>query len=116
MSSAQELVTLSAECADGLTGEMGISDQLSAILTQLESLVEIDSSSSSLLDRARSVQIELQDLGDELARLGTDFDFDPEAIEAVTGRMNLWQEICRQYGGSVEGVLSKREKLGQKVI
>ncbi|MEC8333501.1 MAG: DNA repair protein RecN [Verrucomicrobiota bacterium] len=116
MSSAQELVTLSAECADRLTGEIGISNQLSALLAQLESLVEIDSSSSSLLDRARSVQIELQDLGDEIARFGTDFDFDPEAIEAVTERMNLWQEICRQYGGSVESVLSKREKLDQKVI
>ena len=116
MSSAQELVALSAECADGLTGETGINNQLSAVLSRLESLVELDSSSGSLLDRTRSVQIELQDLGEELARLGTDFDFDSEAIEAVTERMNLWQEIRRQYGGSVEGVLSKREKLGQKLI
>ena len=115
MSSAQELVALSTECADGLTGEAGVNDQLSAVLARLESLAELDSSCGPLLDRARSVQIELQDLGGELARLGTDFDFEPEAIEATTERMNLWQEIRRQYGGSVEAVLMKREKLGQKV-
>lgn len=115
MSSAQELVGLATECADGLIGEVGINNQLSAVLARLESLVEYDSSSGSLLNRARSVQIELEDLGDELARLGADFDFDPEAIESATERMNLWHEIRRQYGGSIESVLMKREKLEQKV-
>lgn len=113
--SAQELVGLASECADGLIGEFGVNNQLSAVLARLESLVEYDSSSGSLLNRARSVQIELGDLGDELARLGADFDFDPETIEAATERMNLWQEIRRQYGGSIESVIMKREKLEQKV-
>jgi DNA repair protein RecN (Recombination protein N) len=29
--------------------------------------------------------------------------------------MNLWQELRRKYGGSVEAVLSKREELAQKI-
>ena len=59
--------------------------------------------------------IELEDLGDTVGRLATDFDFDPEAIEAVSERMNLWQELRRKYGGSVEAVLLKREELANKL-
>lgn len=115
MSSAQELVGLAAECAEGLTGEQGVNDRLAAVLARLEELAELDPGSEPLLERARSVQIELQDLGDEVGRLATDFDFDPEAIEAASERMNLWQELRRKYGGSVEAVVTKREELVQKI-
>jgi DNA repair protein RecN (Recombination protein N) len=115
MSSAQELVGLASACSDGLIGEQSVNDQLGAVLLRLEELVELDEGSQPLLERARSLQIELQDLGDEVGHLAGDFDFDSEAIEAATERMNLWQELRRKYGGSVEAVLSKREELAQKV-
>lgn len=115
MSSAQELVGLASECAEGLTGEQSVNDRLGSILVRLEELAGIDAGSQPLLERARSLQIELQDLGDEVGRLATDFDFDPEAIEAATEQMNLWQELRRKYGGTVEAVLAKREELAQKI-
>ena len=115
MSSAQELVGLASECAEGLTGEQSVNEMLGSILLRLEELVEVDAGSEPLLERARSLQIELQDLGDEVGRLSSDFDFDPEAIEAATERMNLWQELRRKYGGTVEAVLAKREELAQKI-
>lgn len=115
MSSAQELVGLAAECAEGLTGEQSVNDRLAGILVRLEELVRIDARSEPLLERARSLQIELQDLGDEVGRLAADFDFDPEAIESATERMNLWQELRRKHGGTVEAVLAKREELARKI-
>ncbi|TVP77912.1 MAG: DNA repair protein RecN [Puniceicoccaceae bacterium] len=115
MSSAQELVGLAAACASGLVGEAGVNDSLSSVIARLEDMVDLDADSQVLLDRARSLQIELQDLGEEVGRLATDFDFDPEAIEAASERMNLWQELRRKYGGSVEAVLDKREALAQKI-
>ena len=115
MSSAQELVGLASECTEGLTGEESVNELLSAVLGRLEALVALDAGSEPLLVRARSLQIELQDLGDEVGRLTTDFDFDPDAIEAANDRMNLWQELRRKYGGSVEAVLSKREELAKKI-
>lgn len=115
MSGAQELVGLAGYCSAGLVGEQGISDSLGAVLARLEELVDLDPDSQELLERARSLQIELQDLGDEVGRLATDFDFDPEAVEAATERMNLWQEIRRKYGGTVEVVLEKRSALAQKI-
>ncbi len=115
MSSAQELVALASECSEGLTGEQSVNDLVGSLLVRMEELTQLDASSEPLLERLRSLQIELQDLGEEVGRLASDFDFDAEAIEGATERMNLWQEIRRKYGGSVESVLAKREELNQKI-
>ena len=115
ISSAQELVSLASACSEGMIGEQSANDLLGGVLLRLEEMVELDEGSLSLLERAQSLQIELQDLGEELGHLVNDYDFDPEAIEAATERMNLWQELRRKYGGSVEAVLSKREELAQKI-
>ena len=115
ISSAQELVSLASACSEGMIGEQSVNDLLGGVLLRLEEMVKLDEGSQTLLERAQSLQIELQDLGQELGHLVNDYDFDPEAIEAVTERMNLWQELRRKYGGSVEAVLSKREELVQKI-
>ena len=115
ISSAQELVSLASACSEGMIGEQSVNDLLGGVLLRLEEMVKLDEGSQTLLERAQSLQIELQDLGQELGHLVNDYDFDPEAIEAVTERMNLWQELRRKYGGSVEAVLSKREELAQKI-
>lgn len=115
MSQAQELVGLASGCADGLTGDTGVGSQLANVLASMESLADLDEASVPLLERARSLLIELEDVGDEVGRLATDFDFDADVIEAITERMNLWQELRRKYGGSVEAVLSKREELANKL-
>ncbi len=115
MAGAQELVGLAGDCSAGLVGEQSVDDSLGAVIARLEDLVDLDPDSQGLLDRARSLQIELQDLGEEVGRLAADFDFDPEAIEAATERMNLWQEVRRKYGGTVAAVLEKRDALAQKI-
>ncbi len=115
MSSAQELVGLASGCADGIAGDNGLAEQLSMLVGRFEHLAELDAGSEPLLERIRSLLIELQDLGDEVGRLAGDFDFDPDAIQATTERMNLWQEVRRKYGSSVEAVLAKREELAQKL-
>ena len=115
MSSAQELVGLASACAQGITGEQGIVDQLQELNLRFESLAQLDPGSAALAERIQSLTIELNDVGDEVARLATDFDFDPEAIATTTERMNLWQELRRKYGGSIEAVLNKRGELAQKL-
>jgi len=115
MSSAQELSAIANECAAGMVGEEGVSDQLMAVVSRMEALAELDQDSTALLERARSLQIELQDLGAEVEGMAGDFDFDPAEIEAVDERMNLWQDVRRKYGGSVESVLAKRKELANKI-
>lgn len=115
MSSAQELVALASGCAEGISGDSGLGEQLGMLVARFETLAELDPGSESLLERVHSLLIELQDVGDEVGRLASDFDFDADAIEATTERMNLWQELRRKYGSSVEAVLVKREELAQKL-
>ena len=93
--SAQELGQIATECAEALAYENCVSDQLMSIVGRLETMAELDASSSDLAERARSLKIELQDLGDEVGRMAGELDFDPEQIEAVSARMNLWQEVRR---------------------
>lgn len=115
MSSAQELTAIATECAEGMMGEQGMSDQLMTLVGRMEALAELDPGSAGLLERARSLQIELQDLGSEVEHMAGDLHFDPEEIEAVSERMNLWQEVRRKYGGTVESVRHKREELANKI-
>lgn len=115
MSSAQELVGLASACAEGLNGERSVNDLLGSLLVRMEELAQMDQGSAPLLERLRSLQIELQDLGEEVGRLASDFHFDPEAIESASERMNLWQELRRKHGGSVASVLTKRDELQQKI-
>ncbi|MGB0793437.1 MAG: DNA repair protein RecN [Opitutales bacterium] len=115
MSQAQELLAVATECNEALVGDRGVGTQLSAILARMEVLAELHEESAQQVERARSVLIELQDLGDEVGRFAGQLDFDAEQVAAVTERMNLWQELRRHYGGSAEAVLTKREALAQQL-
>lgn len=115
MSQARELATLAAECSNALGGESGVNEQLRQVTGQLQSLASLDPDSTSLLERLQSLQIEADDITQELDRLAESLDFEPEAVEAVNERMNLWQELRRKYGGSVASVLDKRDELAAKL-
>ena len=115
MSQAQELTSAASECSDGLSGDAGVSAQLGTVVARMEALADLDAESSPLVERARSLLIELEDLSNEVSRLANDFDYDPDQIAAVSERMNLWQELRRKYGSSVEAVLLKRDELANKI-
>ena len=115
MSSAQELLQLAQQCEGAVNGENGLTERLSAFVSQTHQLAELDSDSQSLSERAHSLQLELQDLGEEIGRMVGDFDFDAEAIELVNEQMQLWQELRRKHGGTVELVLAKRDELAGKL-
>ena len=69
ISSAQELGQMATECAEALSHENGLNDQLMSIVGRLEMMAELDASSNDLAERGRSLQIDLEDLGDEIGRM-----------------------------------------------
>lgn len=115
MSQAQALIQLAQQCEVAVNGEDGLADRLSSFVGQTHQLAELDPDSTVLSERANSLLLELQDLGDEIGRMVSDFDFDAEAIERVNERMQLWQELRRKHGGTVDLVLAKREELAAKL-
>lgn len=115
ISQVRELAALAVDSARALGGENGACDRLREAGGQLESLAALDADSEPLVERVRSLQIEAEDIATELDRLSESLDFEPEVVEAINERMNLWQELRRKYGGSVESVLVKREELATKL-
>jgi DNA repair protein RecN (Recombination protein N) len=115
LSRGQELIEVARALADGLTGDDGVFFKLGEMQRVGRNLEEIDPTSAPLLARLVSLSVEAEDLGQELDRLAGECDFDEEEIERVTVRMNLWQEIRRKMGGSVEAVLEKRRQLADRL-
>ena len=115
VSQARDLSSMASESSAVLAGENGACDQLRQVSSQLVALASLDPESEGLLERVRSLQIEAEDIAQELDRLVDSLDLEPEAVEAVNERMNLWQEMRRKYGGSVAAVLDKREELSRKL-
>ncbi|CAI8313923.1 MAG: DNA repair protein RecN [Puniceicoccaceae bacterium MED-G32] len=115
ISQSQELQSMLQTCEDIVSGESGLMDRLNAFNHQMSNLSSIDSSMEELSERAKSLQIEADDLSQEIHSLSGGFDFDPEMIESTISQMNTWQELKRKYGGSLESLLEEKASLENKI-
>ncbi len=115
ISQSQELQYMLQTCEDIVSGESGLMDRLNALNHQMSNLSSIDSSMEELSERAKSLQIEADDLSQEIHSLSGGFDFDPEMIESTISQMNTWQELKRKYGGSLESLLEEKASLENKI-
>ncbi len=113
---AQELVELTAELTQNLSGgDTAASAHLSQMVRPARNLAEIDPKASALVSRLEALIVELEDLASDYAALGSNIEIDPETAEALQQRMNLWLELKRKYGGSVQSLLEKRGALVRKI-
>jgi DNA repair protein RecN (Recombination protein N) len=108
ISQSQELQSMLQLCVDIVSGETGLMDRLNALNHQMTQLSSIDSSMEELSERAKSLQIEADDLSQEIQSMSGGFDFDPEMIESIISQMTTWQELKRKYGGSLESLLEEK--------
>lgn len=115
LSGAQEFISVAMRCSTGILDEQGLLDQLSNVVSDFEALAGQNDEANTLLERIRSLSIELQDLGEEAERLANDYDFEIDKIESITEQMNQWQEVRRKHGSAIEAVIAKRETMGQKL-
>ena len=115
ISQSQELQSMLQTCEDIVSGESGLMDRLNALNHQMSNLSSIDSNMEELSERAKSLQIEADDLSQEIHSLSGGFDFDPEMIESTISQMNIWQELKRKYGGSLESLLEEKASLENKI-
>jgi DNA repair protein RecN (Recombination protein N) len=115
ISQSQELQSMLQLCVDIVSGETGLMDRLNALNYQMTQLSSIDSSMEELSERAKSLQIEADDLSQEIQSMSGGFDFDPEMIESIISQMTTWQELKRKYGGSLESLLEEKTALENKI-
>ncbi|MCH8474356.1 MAG: DNA repair protein RecN [Opitutales bacterium] len=111
VSNARELMECAGRLSNGMQGEGGVADQLAEVYRIGQEMVELDPAQESLVERLKSLMIECQDLGRDVAGLENDFDFSSGELEEAQEKMNTWMELRRQYGRTLEEVLTRREEM-----
>lgn len=115
VSSAQELQELAAAMQDGLGGEGGVTDRLADLVRIAQSLPDLDAASAPLLERLRSLVVDAEDLAEGFRDLGEALEFDAETQESLESRMQVWMDLKRRHGGSLELVQASRDALAKKL-
>lgn len=78
-------------------------------------IVEIDSSQKEIQDRIENLMVEAEDLSSEIKSLYSRIHVDEYSMQEIRQRMNLWMELRRRYGQTVELVKSKRDAMRKRI-
>jgi len=101
-----DLLEAAASALAALSGEEGGAvEGVARAESELDRAVGYDESLSGLLDRARGLSAELEDVVYELRAYLDELEADPNRLEAVEDRLQALRALERKYGGDVEGYL-----------
>jgi len=115
VASCQDLLELSNELANGLTGDTGAISSMSQLTRAANEAAERDPTLNELASRLESVILEIQELGAEYEMVGASLNFEPEFAAEVQENMTVWQEARRKYGREVSDVLAARDEMARKI-
>ncbi len=93
--------------------ENSVHDQLTQIKSRIEELHGIDSSFEEIDKEFESIVAQVRDAAEFIRKYNTKIDLDPENLERLRVRLGALAMLKKKYGGSVESVLSYREKIGR---
>ena len=109
MRSGEKLMTALSEAAEALYGGEETDGAASLIAQAARSLSAVSGFSEEAA-RVQSVVEELsfgvQDAAEQVRDLRDSFDFSPEALEEVEGRLDVIQRLKRKYGASCADILA----------
>lgn len=103
------------ELDDIFNREGGCLSQLDHLQNALHALVQCTPHLASLLDQYQQVRIELQDIEATCMQERDAFNLDLEQCEQIQRTMNLWLELQRRYGPTLEQVVEAKQNLKERV-
>lgn len=112
---AQEMRDLCARLDESFLGGKAICERLQIALPLARKLAELDPSAAPLADRVESLVIEAGDLASEWQTLASDTEFSPSQIRKIEADMDAWLSLRRRFGGSIEAVLERRERMAERL-
>lgn len=119
LSSMERLIRLTGESVtllyDGDDRAPSACDQLGDALAKLREAVEYDAALSPLADALADGYAAVEDCARELKREAEKQEADPEELERIEERLQLFYKLKRKYGGSIEAVLEFYEKAVQEL-
>ena len=119
LSSMERLIRLTGESVtllyDGDDRAPSACDQLGDALAKLQEAAEYDAALSPLADALADGYAAVEDCARELKREAEEQEADPEELERMEERLQLFYKLKRKYGGSIEAVLEFYEKAVQEL-
>ena len=119
LSSMERLIRLTGESItllyDGDDRAPSACDQLGDALAKLQEAAEYDAALSPLTDALADGYAAVEDCARELKREAEKQEADPEELERIEERLQLFYKLKRKYGGSIEAVLEFYEKAVQEL-
>ena len=119
LSSMERLIRLTGESVtllyDGDDRAPSACDQLGDALAKLQEAAEYDAALSPLADALADGYAAVEDCARELKREAEEQEADPEELERIEERLQLFYKLKRKYGGSIEAVLEFYEKAVQEL-
>ena len=119
LSSMERLIRLTGESItllyDGDDRAPSACDQLGDALAKLQEAAEYDAALSPLAEALADGYAAVEDCARELKREAEKQEADPEELERIEERLQLFYKLKRKYGGSIEAVLEFYEKAVQEL-
>ena len=107
---------LSKVFAELKDSETPVVQQLKVLLNQLNAYSTYHPDLPVILQRMQSAQIELQDIADDLDRLSSQINYDPEKIEQLNERLSLGYKLQKKHGiNSTIELLAIQKQLEEKL-
>lgn len=97
-----------------LEGEEGALSRLADARNALSEVAEFDKDLAALYETLDSAWISLDDAGSELAGYGDKFDFNGERVSQVQSRLDLFYDLKKKYGATIEEVIAYGQEVAQK--
>jgi DNA repair protein RecN (Recombination protein N) len=112
----QEWAELHSKITDVFEGNSGIIKKLNLLLRYSQNASDMDPiTCQPLTQRVQGLLVECTDISCEYDQLLSDEELDPEAVEVLQHNMQVWMELKRKYGPTVEAVLNHQKALAEKI-
>ena len=96
--------------------EAPVVQQLKILLNQLNVYSAYHPDLPALLQRLQSAQIELQDIADDVDRISSHINYDPEKIEQLNERLSLGYKLQKKHGvNSTNELIALQKQLKEKL-
>lgn len=119
LANASKLATASTEAYDLLSGAdraRGAVDLLNAALTSIDHVLSMDESLQPVVDALRESLSFAEDAARDLRRYQEGVEFNPERLEEIDNRLEIFKQLRRKYGETLDEVLAYHAEIAEKLL
>ncbi len=115
LANAQTLAESAESASAGLTGEGGTVESLSAVRRSLEDMAKLDDRLAPIAESVAAAMYSLEESARDLLNYQDSIEHDPERLQQVEERLELFSNLKRKYGDTVEEIIEYGRDVSKKL-